>query len=180
MGKSAASVNGRFLMPLIFLFLFPVLKLAVRESPLFAAWSGLSAVGSILSYESLFWIGLDLFQMLKPADDMFGIDILEALFNKTTDVPLKVIISLEFLNLNENKSPFKCSECSKVFDLPSTIAKCQKLLLEAKNILMRGWKNDKMTGYRVPGLDLGMSWIGYHGCLASFMAVLGPSLHQDI
>ena len=88
---------------------------------------------------------------------MLGIDILEALLNKTAYIPLKVMISLKFVNLDDDKSPFKCSKCSKVFDLPSTIAKCQKLLLEAKNILMRGWKNDEMTGYRVPGLDLGMS-----------------------
>jgi hypothetical protein len=31
---------------------------------------------------------------------MFRIDIFEALFNKTTDVSLKVMISLKFLNLD--------------------------------------------------------------------------------
>jgi hypothetical protein len=129
---------------------------------------------------TLFWLGFDLFEISEPADNMFGINIFEALFNKTADISLKEMISLKFVNLNDDKSPFKCSKGSEVFDLPSTIAKRQELLLETKNIFMRGWKNDEMTGYRVPGLDLGMSWIGYHGCLASFMAVLGPSLHQDI
>src|SRR5436190_17138021 len=129
MGKSAATFcwAAAFLCPQF--FLFPVLKLAGRESHLLAAWSGLSAVGSILSYESLFWIGLDLFQMLKPTDDMFRIDVFEALFNKTTDVSLKVMISLKFLNLDEKKSPFECSECSKVFDLPSAILKREKFFL---------------------------------------------------
>lgn len=114
-------------MPLI--FLFPVPKPVGRKSHLLAAWSGLSAVGSILSYENLFWIGLDPFQMLKPADDMFGIDILEALFNKTTDIPFKVMISLKFVNLDDDKSPFKCSKCSKIFDLSSAIMKGEKLFL---------------------------------------------------
>src|SRR2546423_7416285 len=111
---------------------------------------------------------------------MFRIDIFEALFNKTTDVSLKVMISLKFLNLNEKKSPFECSKCSKVFDLPSTLLKREKLFLQAKNIFVRNWKNDEMTGYWILSLKLRLSWIDCHGCLASFVAMLGPSLRQDI
>ena len=93
MGKSAASANGRFLMPLVFLFLFPVLTLADREFHLLTAWSGLSLVefypiafGSLLAR-------LDLFQISKPADDMFRIDVFETLFYQATDVSLKCMVS---------------------------------------------------------------------------------------
>jgi hypothetical protein len=111
----------------------------------------------------LFWLGLNLFEILKPADNMFRIDIFEALFNKTADISLKVMISLKFVNLNDDKSPFKCSKGSEVFDLPSVIAKRQELLLETKNILMRGWKNDEMTGDWVLSFGLRMSCIHCHG-----------------
>jgi len=96
MGKSAAGLQ---IWPLSYalnlsFFLLPVLKPAVRESLLLAAWSGLSAVGSILSYESLLWIGSHLFQMLKPANDMFRIDIFETLFKKTAHISLERVIFL--------------------------------------------------------------------------------------
>jgi hypothetical protein len=91
---------------------------------------------------------------------MFRIDIFETLFNETANVSLKVIVSLELFNLDEDEAPL---ECSKVFDLPSTIVKRQELLLETKNILMRGWKNDEMTGDWIPSFGLRVSCIHCHG-----------------
>jgi hypothetical protein len=60
---------------------------------------------------------------------MLGIDILETLFNETADISLEMIIALEFLNLDDDKSPFECAKCSKVFDLPSTILEGKKFFL---------------------------------------------------
>jgi hypothetical protein len=81
-------------MPSNFLFLFPVPKLAGRESHLLAAWSGLSLVEFYPIAFGLFLARLDLFQISEPADDMFRIDIFEALFNEAAYVSLKRMISL--------------------------------------------------------------------------------------
>ena len=79
-------------MPSIFLFLFPVLELVVES--LISLLLGLVDLLLSLSHESLFWLESDLLKILKPADDVFGIDVFQALFNEATHITFKCVIFL--------------------------------------------------------------------------------------
>jgi hypothetical protein len=131
MGQESGHKFARLLKVGRFLVVLNLLLSSIANSRV--SWDNVSSISFVL------WIypiltcpllaSLSSVEILEPTHDVLGIDIFEALFNKTINVSLKVMISLEFVDLDDNKSPFKCSKCSKVFYLPSAIMKGEKFFL---------------------------------------------------
>ena len=52
---------------------------------------------------------------------MFRIGVFESLLGKTADIPLEVVVSLQTVNFDQEKTYLECAECSEVLDLPLAV-----------------------------------------------------------